>query len=87
MPLKFALRNIHFPSDQAALSKAQYRLKWEELFLLQLSLLKQKYIHSRAENGIPMPIVGPAYGGAETGDKGDSGRHEERPSDESSPAR
>ena len=61
VPLKFALRNIHFPSDQAALSKAQYRLKWEELFLLQLSLLKQKYIHSRAENGIPMPIVGPAF--------------------------
>lgn len=61
VPLKFALRNIHFPSDQAALSKAQYRLKWEELFLLQLSLLKQKYIRSRAENGIPMPIVGPAF--------------------------
>ncbi|MBP3269919.1 MAG: ATP-dependent DNA helicase RecG [Bacteroidales bacterium] len=61
VPLKFALRNIHFPSDQVALSKAQYRLKWEELFLLQLSLLKQKYIRSRAENGIPMPIVGPAF--------------------------
>lgn len=61
VPLKFALRNIHFPSDQVALSKAQYRLKWEELFLLQLSLLKQKYIRSRAENGIPMPKVGPAF--------------------------
>ena len=61
VPLKYALRNIHFPSDQSALSKAQYRLKWEELFLLQLSLLKQKYIRSRAENGIPMPRVGAAF--------------------------
>ena len=59
--MKYAIRNIHFPTDQAALSKAQYRLKWEELFLLQLSLLKQKYIRSRADNGIPMPKVGPAF--------------------------
>ena len=61
VPLKYAIRNIHFPTDQSALSKAQYRLKWEELFLLQLSLLKQKYIRSRADNGIPMPKVGAAF--------------------------
>ena len=61
VPLKYAIRNIHFPSDPTALAKAQYRLKWEELFLLQLSLLKQKYIRSRDENGIPMPKVGPAF--------------------------
>ena len=61
VPLKYAIRNIHFPSDPTALAKAQYRLKWEELFLLQLSLLKQKYIRSRDENGILMPKVGPAF--------------------------
>ena len=61
VPLKYAIRNIHFPVDQAALSKAQYRLKWEELFLLQLSLLKQKYVRSRADNGILMPKVGAAF--------------------------
>lgn len=60
-PLRFALRNIHFPSDENSLAKAQYRLKWEELFLLQLSLLKQKYVRSRSEVGIPMPKVGPAF--------------------------
>ncbi len=43
VPLRYAIRNVHFPSDQLALDKARYRLKWEELFLLQLSLLKQKY--------------------------------------------
>ena len=58
VPLKFALQNIHFPADAVSLQKAQYRLKFEELFLLQLSLLKQKYIRSRSDNGIPMPLVG-----------------------------
>ena len=61
VPLKYAIRNIHFPVDAAALAKAQYRLKWEELFLLQLSLLKQKYVRSRAENGIMMPKGGTAF--------------------------
>ena len=58
VPLRFALQNIHFPKDQDSLAKASYRLKFEELFFLQLSLLKQKYVRSRAENGIPMPKVG-----------------------------
>ena len=58
VPIRFALQNIHFPKDQDALAKASYRLKFEELFLLQLSLLKQKYIRSRAENGLQMPKVG-----------------------------
>ena len=61
VPLHFALRNIHFPKDQLSLEKARYRLKFEELFYLQLSLLKQKYIRSRAEKGIHMPRVGEAF--------------------------
>ena len=61
VPLRFAIRNVHFPSDQNALEKARYRLKWEELFLLQISLLKQKYVRSRSAVGIPMPKVGPAF--------------------------
>ncbi|MBR0222760.1 MAG: DEAD/DEAH box helicase, partial [Bacteroidales bacterium] len=59
--LRFALQNIHFPASQDALAKATRRLKFEELFLLQLSLLKQKYIRTRAEGGIPMPKVGPDF--------------------------
>ena len=61
VPVHFALRNIHFPKDMASLEKAKYRLKFEELFYLQLSLLKQKYVRSRAENGIRMPRVGEAF--------------------------
>lgn len=61
VPLHYALRNIHFPTDMAALEKARYRLKFEELFFLQLSLLKQKYVRSRNIHGIPMPKVGEAF--------------------------
>ena len=61
VPLHYAIRNIHFPQDAAALEKARYRLKFEELFYLQLSLLKQKYIRSREGNGIVMPRVGEAF--------------------------
>ena len=61
VPLHFALRNIHFPKDMLSLEKAKYRLKFEELFYLQLSLLKQKYIRSRADQGIVMPRVGEAF--------------------------
>ena len=61
VPLSFALRQIHFPVDQNALAKATYRLKFEELFYLQLSLLKQKYIRSRNAVGLPMPRVGEAF--------------------------
>ena len=61
VPLHFAIRNIHFPKDMASLEKARYRLKFEELFYLQLSLLKQKYVRSRADRGIRMPMVGKAF--------------------------
>lgn len=37
-----AFRNIHFPNDATQLKEAQYRLKFEELFFLQLKLLKSK---------------------------------------------
>ena len=60
-PVHFALRNIHFPKDMLSLEKAKYRLKFEELFYLQLSLLKQKYVRSRADQGIQMPRVGEAF--------------------------
>lgn len=60
-PIHYALRNIHFPDSAEALEKARFRLKFEELFFLQLALLKQKFVRSRAEDGILMPKVGEAF--------------------------
>lgn len=61
VPLHYALRNIHFPQSKEALEKARYRIKFEELFFLQLALLKQKFVRSRADNGIKMNSVGEAF--------------------------
>ena len=52
--LKEALHNIHFPKDVQSLARAQHRLKFEELFYLQLSLLKQKNVRMRGSNGSVM---------------------------------
>jgi len=43
IPLETALINIHFPLDPATLRKSEYRLKFEELFYIQLKLLHLKY--------------------------------------------
>ncbi|MGB9779245.1 ATP-dependent DNA helicase RecG [Caldanaerobacter sp.] len=42
MDLKEALLNIHFPKNEEKLLKAKYRLKYQELFLLQLALFLVK---------------------------------------------
>ena len=39
MPLAEALRNIHLPADHQSLQRAQFRLKFEELFFLELNIL------------------------------------------------
>ncbi len=39
MPLSEALRAIHFPKDNLELQAAQHRLKFEELFYIQLNIL------------------------------------------------
>src|SRR5574344_1250859 len=59
--LKFALKNIHFPDDNTSLAKAQLRLKFEELFYLQLGLLRQRGIRMRKESGTVMHIVGEKF--------------------------
>ncbi|NTV83132.1 MAG: ATP-dependent DNA helicase RecG, partial [Bacteroidales bacterium] len=53
-----ALRNIHFPEDQGKLQRAQARLKFEELFFIQLSLLSDKLIRQQRISGFLFPIVG-----------------------------
>jgi ATP-dependent DNA helicase RecG len=53
-----AYRNIHFPEDVNKLNEAQYRLKFEELFLLQLKLLKTKMLRVQKFKGNVFGTVG-----------------------------
>ncbi|MBP5650674.1 MAG: ATP-dependent DNA helicase RecG [Bacteroidales bacterium] len=58
MPLKEALCNIHYPADMQALSDAQLRLKFDELFFTQLKLLKLKLMTSKKYKGHVFSVVG-----------------------------
>jgi ATP-dependent DNA helicase RecG len=54
-------RNIHFPNDANQLKEAQYRLKFEELFLLQLKLLKNKLQRTQKFKGNIFESVGTCF--------------------------
>ena len=60
MPLAEALAAIHFPKDQIAMQKARERLKFEELFYIQLQILRQMKRREQNE-GFRMPLVGKAF--------------------------
>ena len=60
MPLSEALANIHFPKDYIAMQKARERLKFEELFYIQLQILRQMKRREQNE-GFRMPIVGKVF--------------------------
>jgi ATP-dependent DNA helicase RecG len=53
-----ALFNIHFPESNRLLEKATYRLKFEELFLIQLNILKQKFYRQHKYKGFIFSVVG-----------------------------
>ena len=60
MPLSEALENIHFPKDQIAMQKARERMKFEELFYIQMQILRQMKRREQNE-GFRMPIVGKTF--------------------------
>ncbi|HLT34434.1 MAG TPA: ATP-dependent DNA helicase RecG, partial [Aquaticitalea sp.] len=55
---KKALFNIHFPENQELLAKAQFRLKFEELFYIQLQLIIKNLIHKSKIKGFNFEHVG-----------------------------
>lgn len=57
-PLAVALHDIHFPASVRELDRAKRRLKFEELFLLQLSLARQKHIRMRASSAVVFRRIG-----------------------------
>lgn len=58
MPLTDALHNIHFPLGPELLRKAQYRLKFEELFYVQLNILRYAKDRQRKYQGYVFEKVG-----------------------------
>ncbi|MGA9639634.1 OB-fold nucleic acid binding domain-containing protein, partial [Flavobacterium sp.] len=53
-----ALFNIHFPTSAEALAKAQFRLKFEELFYIQIQLILKNLIQKHKIKGHPFTKVG-----------------------------
>ncbi len=58
-----ALINIHFPESRDLLNKASFRLKFEELFFIQLHLLKQKAVRKEKFRGFIFSKVGKLVNG------------------------
>ena len=56
-----AIRNIHFPQSAELLRKAQVRLKFEELFYVQLNILRYARDRMRKYRGIVFPKIGDAF--------------------------
>ena len=53
-----AMRNVHYPKSQQDMQKARERLKFEELFYVQLNILRYTANHRRKYKGYLLPRVG-----------------------------
>ncbi|WP_204345771.1 ATP-dependent DNA helicase RecG [Psychroserpens algicola] len=58
LPKSEALFNIHFPKNQELLSRSEFRLKFEELFYIQLQLILKNLIHKSKIKGFPFEYIG-----------------------------
>jgi len=56
-----ALQQIHFPDSQQQLEKARFRLKFEELFYVQLKLLRSNVFRHQTTQGFVFNKVGDAF--------------------------
>ncbi len=61
MPLQEALANIHFPRNPELLRQAQYRLKFEELFYIQLNILRYTKERRNKFRGLVFGRVGEVF--------------------------
>ena len=58
LPKNEALLHAHFPKNQELLAKAQFRLKFEEFFFIQLQLLQKKIMRHQKIKGFPFASIG-----------------------------
>ena len=61
MPFAEAIRNVHFPESVEKLRKAQLRLKFDELFFIQLNMLRSATLRKRKLRGIVFASVGDCF--------------------------
>ncbi len=57
-PLRQSLINVHFPETPHLLARARARLKFEELFYIQLALLRLKHMRVSESRGQIFKVVG-----------------------------
>jgi len=58
MPLSQALRQVHYPDNIELLKKARIRLKYDELFFVQLDLLGTRALRMMEKNGFVFSTAG-----------------------------
>ncbi len=58
LPKWEAIKQIHFPDNSLLLQKAEYRLKFEELFFIQLKLLRLHHVNVKTVRGAVFNKVG-----------------------------
>lgn len=63
MPLRDALVNLHFPKNPDMLRKAKERMKFEELFYLELHILRYARERGRKIRGFLFPKIGEYFNG------------------------
>ena len=61
MPVSEAMKNIHFPESAEKLRQAQLRLKFDELFYIQLNILRTATLRRSKLKGIVFPTVGTIF--------------------------
>ena len=61
MPVSDAMKNIHFPESTEKLRQAQLRLKFDELFYIQLNILRTATLRRNKLKGLVFPVVGELF--------------------------
>ena len=61
MPLDEALRCMHFPDNPEQLRRAEYRLKFEELFYIQLDIMRYARLRQQKSQGLCFTVVGQLF--------------------------
>ena len=61
IPVAEAIKNIHFPESAEKLKQAQLRLKFDELFYIQLNILRTATLRRSKLKGLVFPVVGDTF--------------------------